>query len=126
MDRRILIIDDEKNILNSMSDYFEDMGWTVFPFTSAEDAIVFLENEHVKCAIIDIRLTGMNGLDFIFETYMRNYNIKFVIYTGSIDFTIPENFKKFGISPDNVIMKPASSLSIIYDAVLKNCCEGKK
>ena len=125
MDRRILIIDDEKNILMPMTDYFEDMGWNVFPFTSAEDALVFLEKEKVCCAIIDIRLPGMTGLDFIYETRRRNYDINFVIYTGSMDFIIPEDVISYGISSENVIMKPASSFSIIYNAILKNCGNGE-
>lgn len=124
MDRRILIIDDEKNILIPMTDFFEDMGWIVFPFTSAEDALIFLEKEKISCAIIDIRLPGMTGLDFIYETRRRNYEIKFVIYTGSMDFIIPEDVISYGISSENVIMKPASSFSIIYNIILKNCCSG--
>ena len=126
MNRHILIIDDEKNILIPMTDYFEDMGWVVIPFSSAEDALAFLEKEKVKCAIIDIRLPGMTGLDFIYETRRRNYDINFVIYTGSMDFIIPEDFISFGISSENVIIKPASSFSMIYNAVLKNCGEGEK
>jgi DNA-binding NtrC family response regulator len=124
MDRRILIIDDEKNILIPMTDYFEDMGWTVFPFTSAEEALIFLEREKVSCAIIDVRLNGMTGLDFIYETRRRKYNMHFIIYTGSMDFIIPEDFINFGVSSENVIMKPAPSFSVIYNAVLNNCCKG--
>lgn len=124
MNRRLIIIDDEESIRNPITDYFEDMGWDVFPFHSAEDALLFLEKEHVDTAIVDVRLPGMTGIDFIYETIKQKRVINFVIYTGSVDFSLPEDFKSIGVST-NVILKPAESFSVLYNAVISGNTENK-
>ena len=62
-ERKILVLDDEPDIRDSLAAYLEDCGFSVLPVGSGEEALASLSE--VCVAIIDIRLRGMDGLTFI-------------------------------------------------------------
>lgn len=61
---RVAIIDDDEQLLLSMSSLLRSFGITALPFQSAED---FLEAgpAAVDCVIADIHMPGMNGLTML-------------------------------------------------------------
>ncbi len=123
MPRRIVIVDDEEYIRIPMQDYFEDCGWDVSAFNSGEDALAYLEVEEADCVIIDMRLPGMTGLEFIDRAGKIRGGMRFVIYTGSVGFNITENLLKAGITQDCIVHKPAENLSELLKAAEgKGCC----
>jgi DNA-binding NtrC family response regulator len=61
---RILLIDDDEWIRDSMSMYFEDEGCYLQTLRSAEDALEALINESFDIIIADYKLPGIDGLEF--------------------------------------------------------------
>lgn len=61
--QKILVLDDEPNIRETLGAYLDDCGYSVLSVESGEEALLAL-NE-VCVAIVDIRLKGMDGLTFI-------------------------------------------------------------
>lgn len=61
---RVAIIDDDEQLLLSMSSLLRSFGITALPFQSAED---FFEAgpAAVDCVIADIHMPGMNGLTML-------------------------------------------------------------
>ncbi len=62
---RILLIDDEKNILKVISALLKGEGHEVVAFERAEDGLRFLENNPVDVVITDKMMPGMDGLEFL-------------------------------------------------------------
>lgn len=60
----ILIIDDEQTILTFLKRLMELKNHNVDAAYSAEDAIKLINRNKYDVAIIDLKLPGMNGLDF--------------------------------------------------------------
>ena len=62
---KVLIVDDEKNLRESLASYLrmEEMEATVA--ASGEEARELLENERVDAVVVDLRMPGMSGLDFL-------------------------------------------------------------
>lgn len=116
MPKRLVIIDDEEFIRVPMQDYFEDCGWDVTAFNTAEDALDYLKTESADCIIVDMRLPGMTGLEFIDRAKDIKDGLRFVIYTGSVDFNITENLRSKGITEDCIVHKPAENLSELLHA----------
>jgi FixJ family two-component response regulator len=54
MPKRLIIIDDEEFIRIPIQDYFEDNGWQVIPFNSAEEALDYIKKESAECIIVDM------------------------------------------------------------------------
>lgn len=125
MPKRLIIIDDEEYIRIPIQDFFEDNGWDVIPFSSAEEALNYLKRETADCIIVDMRLPGMTGLEFIDKADKIRKMLKYVIYTGSVDFNITESLRSIGITEECIVHKPAENLSELLDAAeFKPGCGG--
>lgn len=73
MKKRILIIDDESSIRQSLCGILEDEGFEAVPASSAEEGIEILEVELIDLVLLDIwlgeKMDGMTALGIIKERY---------------------------------------------------------
>ncbi len=113
----LMIIDDEDMIRKSLTVYFEDVGWEVVSFRTSEEALAYLSSGKPDYAIVDLRLPGMTGLEFIRKCKKILPLIICVIYTGSIENGTAEDLMELGLREDQIILKPAASLGILRDAL---------
>ena len=117
MKAKLIVIDDEEFIRIPIQDFFEDCGWDVVPFNSAEDALEYLKQETADSVIVDMRLPGMTGTEFILQASALRPNIMFIIYTGSFDFSITDELKSAGVDNDCIVRKPLRDLNDLKRAV---------
>jgi len=82
---RILIVDDEEAILETMSFTFMDT-YEVFTSTDAQQALRMLdEHAPIACVITDQRMPGMTGVEFLVEVYKRHPDTTRIMLTGFAD-----------------------------------------
>ena len=62
---KILIIDDEKSILDLLSVVFKKEGYSVFTSISAAKALELIDKEDIDLVLTDIKLPQMSGLDIL-------------------------------------------------------------
>lgn len=62
-EKRILVVDDEKAIINLLKQAFLRSGFEVVPAESAEEALEVLEHEDVFVMFLDLNLPGMSGIE---------------------------------------------------------------
>lgn len=62
---RILIVEDEKLLGKSLAASLENDGHRAQWLASAEEAVAWLENDQADLALIDCRLPGMSGIEFL-------------------------------------------------------------
>jgi CheY-like chemotaxis protein len=63
MDKKILVVDDEKAIRAMLKKAFGKAGYTVHCAESAEECLDVLKQENVQVMFLDLKLPGMNGVD---------------------------------------------------------------
>ena len=63
--KRILLIDDDEWIRDSLSLFFEDEGCHLITVESAEEGMEALKKQDYDIIIVDYRLPGMDGLGFL-------------------------------------------------------------
>ncbi len=114
MKHSILILDDDIHVRESLAISLEDEGFAVFEAESSEDALGFLAQTRVDLVIVDMRLPGMNGTEFIHEASLKWPEIKFVIYTGSPEFNIPVDLSRRPNVSNSVFIKPLPSTNILF------------
>lgn len=121
MNKVILIVDDEKAIRQSFVDYFEDKQWEAIEAESGEEALLLIkENKYYfSCALVDIRLKGMDGISFIEKAFLLAPSMIFIICTGSPIDSIPEDlFYVTGLSA-KLFNKPVGNIKLIEDEFLR-------
>lgn len=62
---RILLLDDEANILNALKRLLRDEDWQVDAFTDAEHAVEALRAHHYSVIVSDYKMPVMDGVTFL-------------------------------------------------------------
>jgi DNA-binding NtrC family response regulator len=114
---RILAVDDEEMILINLVAFLEDEGFFVLSTKSGEEALELLASETVDIAIIDIRLPQMDGDTLIIKAHELQPEMKFLVYTGSVNYTLPKTLMNLGISEEQVFKKPLDDIGVLVQAI---------
>ncbi len=85
---KILLVDDEENVLHSLHRALRDDGYQIFTAGSAENALPIIETEDISLIICDYKLPEMNGLDFLTKVYRKNPDIISILLTGHADLSM--------------------------------------
>lgn len=115
--RLFMVVDDEESIRHSIASFLEDEGYRVLTADSMESGMEIVKSHPVCGAVVDIRLPGKDGNAFMLEAVKIRPEMKFVVHTGSADYTPNEEVKAIGITHDKVLIKPVSDLNIILNAL---------
>ncbi len=123
----VLILDDDEAVRESFMYHFEDHGWRVLPAATAEEALDVLGRETPAGAVVDIRLPGMDGNDFIREVCRRNISMACVICTGSPQYRPPDDIAALPQVSEKMFAKPVVDLAELEEALrrqLEKCSLG--
>jgi len=115
--KHLLILDDEKGIRRSITEYMEDDGYIGFPAETGEEALEIVKNNQIDEAVVDISLPGIDGNTFMVEARKILPEIKFVVHTGSADYVPPDDVKKLGVGSSNILIKPSIDLNVLTQAL---------
>jgi DNA-binding NtrC family response regulator len=125
----ILIVDDEESLRRNLREFLLDEGYEVLTAESGEEGLDVLRNRAADIAVVDIRLPGMDGNDFIMAAHRMFPQMKFLVFTGSIEYTLPKELKLIGITDQHVLEKPLNDLTILAELIAtlfeKDCCHGE-
>lgn len=115
--KSILIVDDEDYIRQSFIDYFEDRHWLVFDTESGESALELLKTQACSAAIVDIRMTGMDGETFIKNASKKYPDMSFVICTGSPEYKTSEDILRLPNIANQVFGKPVIDIDKLENTI---------
>lgn len=88
MTSRLLLVDDDTNLLKLLSIRLKAEGYTVSVASSAEEALQVLRNEVIEVVVTDLRMDGESGLE-LFEQ-VRHFYPALPVIMMSAQGTIPE------------------------------------
>jgi len=115
--KKILLIDDDKTVLNFLRKRIKRLGYDVYDADSAFEGLRKFKDEPVDVIVCDLALPGMNGLGIakeIKQICLANDIVKplFIILTGwNVDNLEKAKFAEFGI--DEILQKPVDISRII-------------
>lgn len=101
---RILLIDDDKWIRDSMAMFFEGEGCPVSVCETAEEALEALLNQDYHTIIVDYLLPGMDGLEFFRKIAESHGSASKVLITAYGNQNIFSEAKALGV--EAIIEKP--------------------
>jgi FixJ family two-component response regulator len=78
----IAVVDDDASLRRSVTNFLRSTGFAVETFASAEDFLAASGHERARCLVLDLRMTGMSGLDLLRHLAETGVRIPAVILTA--------------------------------------------
>ena len=110
---RILLVDDDKNILRMLQVFFEAAGISVFCVYRGKDAVKAFKESPFDMVITDLNMPEMDGLETAKNIRLLNHEVPIIMMTGSSD--LPKNMMDYGIS--QIFVKPFSFKGMLSAAI---------
>lgn len=110
MPKSIALVDDDKNILTSVSMALEAEGFNVDCYSDGEEALAGLKAKPVDLAVFDIKMPRMDGMELLQK--VRTESALPIIFLTSKDDEIDEFFG-LRMGADDYITKPFSQRLLI-------------
>ncbi len=79
---RILLVDDEQETLDLISEYLLEKGYDLSMASNAEQAISMVEKDNYHIAVVDLHLPGMTGAELLKLIKKMRSHIQVVMITG--------------------------------------------
>ena len=112
INKSILLVDDELDIVNLFTDAFKSRNYVVFGFTNPLKALEdYRKNyDHYGIVISDIRMPEMNGFDLVKNIKKINTNISIILMSAyeNIDYS-----QLNGITINAFIQKPIKIIELL-------------
>lgn len=67
MAHKLLLVDDEENVISSLKRVFMDEEFEVFSANSGQEGLKMLAKEQIQVIVSDEKMPGMSGADFLSE-----------------------------------------------------------
>jgi DNA-binding response OmpR family regulator len=101
---KILIVDDEQNILRYLSDALEDEGYTITTKASGTEAVSALEAENFDLVLVDLKLRDIDGLEVMREAKKHSSDTVVIMLTGHGSLESAMEAIRYGAS--DYLLKP--------------------
>ena len=118
--KRILIVDDDPDIVEYLGLFLEDHGYEVSSANRSSSALTVFEEVHPDAVILDVVLPGRSGLDLLItiRQHDRWSEVPVVVLTGN-DSIVQDNGREYlrghdlERGPDCVLAKPVDRDALI-------------
>ena len=123
MNEKILVVDDQPEIVTICRDYLEAAGFTVLAAHTGPDGLAAARRHRPDLIVLDLLLPGMDGLD-VCRTLRRESDTPIIMLTARVE----ESDKLIGLElgADDYITKPFSARELVarVRAVLRRAVGG--
>jgi DNA-binding NtrC family response regulator len=85
---KILIVDDELVVRDSLGKWFTSEGYTARPTGSAREALEAIQQMEFDIALIDIKMPGMDGMELQSRLHEADPELTVIIMTGSVETAV--------------------------------------
>lgn len=114
----VLIIDDEPLLRRSLADYLQDEDrFEALVASDAEEGLEMLALHKVDVCLVDLRLPGMNGIDFMLHAQELDSSLRFLIHTGSPEAQLPKAIIQDIPGYRGVLFKPLADMGELIHAL---------
>jgi DNA-binding response OmpR family regulator len=110
MTRRILVVDDEAQIVRVLRGYLEQSGYVVLTAYDGREALRIARQDKPDLVLLDLMLPGLNGLDVI-RALRRDSNVPVIMLTARVEET--DRLVGLELGADDYVTKPFSPREVV-------------
>ncbi|MBD3246489.1 MAG: response regulator [Candidatus Omnitrophica bacterium] len=100
----VLVVDDEKEIVDFLEKFISRFGYRVEKVTSGEAALAFIESHGARCVFLDIQMGGVDGIEVLRRIKKTYPDITVIMITGKAEKEVQTKAKRYGAA--TYITKP--------------------
>lgn len=112
-EKRILVIDDEKNLSTVIQACLENLGgWETLTALSAKEGLAIAQTQQLDAILLDVMMPDMDGLT-LFRELQKNsitQTIPVILFTAKVLSTDLDEFAKLGVA--GIIAKPFDPMTL--------------
>ena len=105
MSERILLVDDEKDFVETLAERMRSRDMTVSTATSAAGALDLIEEKSFDAIVLDLQMPGMDGLEALEMIKAKNPNLQVILLTGQA--TVEKGIQAMKLGAMDLLEKPA-------------------
>ncbi len=111
LDAKILLVDDEEEFCNLLSERLRNRGMKVDAVNSGEDAVSKVENESFDAIIVDLSMPGIDGLETLRRIKEKRPDLEVIMLTGHA--TVQNSIEAMKLGADDLLEKPVDLNSLM-------------
>ena len=119
----VFVVDDDPSVRGALTNLFRSMDFPVGVFGSAAELLQSELPNIVSCLVLDIRLPGVNGLEFQASLARAGIHIPIIFITGHGD--VPMSVKAMKAGAVDFLPKPFRDQDML-DAVIRALDQDRK
>ncbi|MBU0909140.1 MAG: response regulator [Proteobacteria bacterium] len=101
---KVLLVDDEEEFCNMLSERLETRGLKVNTVLSGEDAVARVENQNFDAIIVDLAMPGIDGLETLRRIKEKRPDLEILMLTGH--GTVKSGIEAMKLGAEDFLEKP--------------------
>lgn len=112
---KVLIVDDEEEIVHSLKDHLELEGYSVDTALSAEEAFIMIKKDKYHIVLTDIVLPEMDGIELLRKIKEYDALTQVIMMTGYS--TMDKTLSSLEFGANDYILKPFKSVEDVIKII---------
>lgn len=110
MSHNILVVEDDKEILDGISIYLKNQGYVVFQASNGFEGLDVIQKEEIHLAIVDIMMPDMDGITMTLQL-RQSHDFPVIFLTAKSEEI--DKVAGFNIGADDYITKPFTPMEFL-------------
>ena len=114
LDATVLLVDDEEQFLQVLSERLTNRGLHVSSVTSGEEAVAMVENKNFDAVVVDLAMPGIDGIETTKKIKEKRPDLEIIILTGHA--TVKAGIEAMKLGAEDFLEKPVD-LNILLERI---------
>ena len=110
----VLLVDDEEQFLDALSQRLEARGLKVKAVTSGEDAVDQVEDHNFDAIIVDLAMPGIDGIETLKRIKEKRPDLEIIMLTGHA--TVKSGIEAMKFGAEDFLEKPVD-LNVLLERI---------
>jgi DNA-binding NtrC family response regulator len=116
MTEKVLLVDDEKEFIDTLAERMQTRGMDVEKTTSAKTALKLVEEGSFDAVVLDLQMPEMDGLEVLKILKEKKPEIQVILLTGHA--TVEKGIEAMKLGAMDLVEKPAD-LAVLTEKIQK-------
>ena len=113
-ERRVLIVDDDRQIRRVLSEFFEGVGFACMQAINGKEGLALFQAERPPLTVTDVQMPALSGVEFLKQARALDPHAAFLVLTGVGDIQTAVESLKYGAY--DFILKPVNMEELLNAA----------